>query len=64
MWLQQSLNYLMNAGLEVDGEYGPLTKAAVMEFQKANQPQSGPVDGWAGPKTCLVIREALSNKKD
>ena len=33
-WLQEALNKVNNAGLTVDGAYGPLTKAAVKAFQK------------------------------
>lgn len=59
-WLQTSLNTLQSAGLDVDGSYGPLTKAAVSAFQTAHQPLSGPVDGWAGPKTSSVISSELA----
>jgi peptidoglycan hydrolase-like protein with peptidoglycan-binding domain len=33
-WLQDSLNDLIGAGLEVDGIYGAATKAAISEYQK------------------------------
>lgn len=59
-WLQTSLNTLAKAGLEVDGSYGPKTKAAVETFQKAHQPAAGPIDGWAGPKTNAVIKIELA----
>ena len=32
-WLQSALNVVDNAGLQVDGHYGPLTRAAVEAFQ-------------------------------
>ncbi len=35
MWLQTALNTVNNAGLKVDGSYGPITKGAVKKFQKA-----------------------------
>ncbi len=35
MWLQTALNNVNNAGLKVDGSYGPITKKAVKKFQKA-----------------------------
>jgi peptidoglycan hydrolase-like protein with peptidoglycan-binding domain len=55
---QQDLNKLGTAPpLDVDGEYGPLTKAAVTEFQRAHPPLE--VDGWAGPETMKAIRAAL-----
>lgn len=62
MWVQRSLNLLQDAGLAVDGEYGKLTKAAVEVFQKAHQPASGPVDGWAGELTCRVIDEEMAKR--
>lgn len=58
-WLQTSLNKL-GAKLDVDGDYGPLTKAAVKAFQTVHQPASGTIDGWAGPKTNAVIRAELA----
>jgi peptidoglycan hydrolase-like protein with peptidoglycan-binding domain len=57
-WLQDSLNTLSNAGLEVDGDYGPATNRAVCEFQKAN---GLAVDGWAGPETVAAIMKALES---
>jgi peptidoglycan hydrolase-like protein with peptidoglycan-binding domain len=55
-WLQQSLNQLIDAKLVVDGQYGPLTKAAVEEFQRRN---GLTVDGWAGVLTEAKILELL-----
>ena len=55
-WLQESLNSLVDAGLKVDGDYGPATKAAVKKFQQ----QFGlTVDGWAGAITQSAIVDAL-----
>lgn len=48
--VQILLNALNNAGLEVDGSFGKLTKAAVVAYQKAN-PECGTADGIVGPKT-------------
>jgi peptidoglycan hydrolase-like protein with peptidoglycan-binding domain len=56
-WLQEALNKLNNAGLDVDGEYGAATNKAVSEFQKANGLK---VDGWAGPETVAIIMKALA----
>lgn len=56
--VQRALNRLMNAGLDEDGAYGPLTKAAVLEFQKAHPPLVA--DGWAGPKTKAVLQAELA----
>lgn len=60
MWVQRSLNKLASAGLAVDGEYGPLTRAAVTAFQTSHQPVAGPIDGWSGPMTNAVIASELA----
>lgn len=60
MWIQTSLNTLIKSGLDVDGDYGPATKAAVTNFQTANQPAAGPIDGWAGRKTQAVLVSELA----
>lgn len=60
MWVQRSLNTLANAGLHVDGAYGPLTRAAVEAFQRDHQPDAGPIDGWSGPMTNTVIASELA----
>ena len=52
--LQQFLNYVFGAGLDVDGSYGPATKTAVKKAQEAINniwPGSLPVDGLFGAKT-------------
>ena len=55
-WVQQSLNHLIGAGLSVDGVLGPLTRAAIMQFQAIWQiPQTGIVD----PETDYDLRAAL-----
>lgn len=55
-WLQSSLNQLIGAGLSVDGVLGPLTRAAVMQFQTIwGIAQTGIVD----PETDYDIRAAL-----
>src|SRR5262245_12171589 len=35
-WLQTALNIIGAESLDVDGEYGPLTKAAVKQFQETH----------------------------
>lgn len=53
--IQTQLNARTNANLDVDGYYGPATKAAVKSFQmQANLV----VDGWAGPATLAALEKA------
>jgi len=54
--VQEALNVLIAARLEVNGEYDGDTKAAVMAFQYKYNLQ---VDGVAGPITRQKIRELL-----
>jgi peptidoglycan hydrolase-like protein with peptidoglycan-binding domain len=57
--IQQDLNKLgATPPLDVDGEYGPLTKAAVTKFQSEHPPLE--VDGWAGPETMKAIAAAIT----
>lgn len=50
--VQRAMNYLIQAGLTVDGDFGAATDAAVREFQK----QAGlGVDGKVGPRTIRAI---------
>jgi hypothetical protein len=59
-WLQTALNVLgANPPLDVDGEYGPMTKDAVLQFQKAHDVVA---DGWAGDTTHATLQLALSKK--
>ena len=46
--LQQALNQRNNAGLATDGVYGPLTRDAVINWQRREQID---VDGIVGPQT-------------
>lgn len=58
-WLQRGLNIVMDAGLEIDGSFGPLTDAAVRAFQS----QYGlEVDGMAGAITRAALSRALNEK--
>ena len=54
-WLQWHLNQL-GEKLAVDGSFGPLTKAAVLRFQKR---QKLTQDGIAGPKTRAELKRAV-----
>jgi len=56
-WLQASLNTLTHADIDVDGNYGRQTRAAVLAFQRAHPPLSA--DGFAGPKTIAVAQALL-----
>ena len=59
-WLQTALNVLgANPPLDVDGEYGPMTKDAVLQFQKAHDLVA---DGWAGDTTHAALQLALAKK--
>ena len=59
-WLQTALNALgANPPLDVDGEYGPMTKDAVLQFQKAHELVA---DGWAGDVTHTTLQLALSKR--
>jgi len=59
-WLQTALNALgANPPLDIDGEYGPMTKDAVQLFQKASKLVA---DGWAGDATHTALQLALSRR--
>lgn len=52
-WVQSSLNRVMGSGLAVDGVLGPLTRAAIMDFQRR---EGLVVDGIAGPVTKAALQ--------
>jgi hypothetical protein len=56
-WVQQRLNEIDNAGLEVDGVNGPFTIRAVEKFQAAHDLD---IDGVAGPLTTAAIKKILA----
>jgi hypothetical protein len=57
LWVQQSLNQLgVDPRLDEDGENGPLTKAAVSQFQRANGLD---VTGFADGATVAAIERKL-----
>lgn len=59
-WLQTALNILgATPPLDVDGEYGPMTKDSVLQFQKAHELVA---DGWAGDATHAAMQLALSKR--
>jgi peptidoglycan hydrolase-like protein with peptidoglycan-binding domain len=60
-WVQGALNNVVtpSPALDVDGIYGPKTKAAVEKFQADNKLTS---DGWAGTITRNAIDAILTAK--
>jgi murein L,D-transpeptidase YcbB/YkuD len=59
-WLQTAINALgASPPLDVDGEYGPMTKDAVLQFQRTHELVA---DGWAGDATHAALQLALSKK--
>ena len=58
-WLQTSLNSLLGANIQVDGDYGEQTKAAVRQYQRNSGLRP---DGWAGMLTEASIFNALSRR--
>jgi peptidoglycan hydrolase-like protein with peptidoglycan-binding domain len=60
-WIQTALNVIgTNPPLDVDGEYGPRTTEAVLQFQKA---QGLVTDGWAGDTTHAALQLAFSKAR-
>ena len=57
--LQQDLNTVMGSGLTVDGDFGPLTEAAVEAFQHKYKLA---VDGEYGPQSAAMMKAALAGK--
>lgn len=53
-WVQQSLNFSMNARLAVDGQMGPRTQEAVIAFQRKHGLSP---DGWVGVMTMAKLEE-------
>jgi peptidoglycan hydrolase-like protein with peptidoglycan-binding domain len=60
-WLQTALNLIgTQPPLDVDGEYGPLTAAAVKQFQETHGLVA---DGWAGDVTHVALQAAVAKAK-
>ena len=55
-WVQWHLNKAAGEKLAVDGDFGRLTKAAVLRFQKNKKLA---VDGIVGPKTRAALKKAV-----
>jgi len=56
--LQSTLNKKINCGLDVDGDFGNLTKTCVKKYQKQNNLE---VDGIVGPMTCKSLNSSSSS---
>jgi peptidoglycan hydrolase-like protein with peptidoglycan-binding domain len=54
-WVQAALNMIDGAKLDIDGKYGPATRAAVEKFQHSH---GLTVDGWAGDALCAELFKA------
>jgi peptidoglycan hydrolase-like protein with peptidoglycan-binding domain len=59
-WVQESLNTLVDADLEVDGEIGPETVKAVKKYQGL---RGLDVDGWLGVLTLSKLEEDMSKRR-
>ena len=55
--LQQDLNFAIGAKLIVDGQFGPLTRQALCNFQRQNKIV---IDGVYGPVSYSTMRRVLS----
>lgn len=59
-WVQASLNLVDHAGLDIDGEVGPLTREATSSFQQdAGLPPTGVAD--FATRSALITRTAVWN---
>ena len=56
-WIRASLNAVAGARLNVDGNFGRVTKRAVIAFQASHGLEP---DGIAGPLTIAALEAALS----
>ena len=55
-WVQASLNLLIGAGLDVDGELGPLSREAILEYQDDNGlHQTGVADKQTVAEMCTDL---------
>lgn len=59
--IQQFLNQTINAGLTVDGQFGPLTQAAVEKFQSQVMHMSNPNGVWTFSMWVQYIQPTQSN---
>ncbi|WP_234969770.1 peptidoglycan-binding protein [Alicyclobacillus vulcanalis] len=59
--VQQFLNRTINAGLTVDGQFGPLTQAAVEKFQSQVMHMSNPNGIWTFSMWVQYIQPSQSN---
>jgi hypothetical protein len=61
-YLQAALNHHINAGLEVDGDFGGETLKAVKAFQTKHKAEGVLVDGVVGDQTWSFLREGAPEK--
>jgi len=61
-YLQTALNYHINAGLEVDGDFGGRTLKAVKAFQRKYKKEGVLEDGIVGDQTWSYLREGAPAK--
>ena len=59
-WLQESLNTLDSAGLDVDGVYGTKTFEAVKKYQARSSLEP---DGWAGMLTMAKLEDDIGPRR-
>ena len=59
MEVQDALNTCSDAGLDVDGKWGPATTAAVRAFQKDN---GFAQVGYVGPKTAAMLNDCTTTE--
>lgn len=61
-YLQEALNHHINAGLEVDGDFGGQTLKAVKAFQRKHKDEGVLEDGIVGDQTWSFLREGVPQK--
>ena len=58
-YLQQDLNFVIDAGLKVDSDYGSATEKAMRRFQTK---YTLTIDGMYGPKSAAKMKTVISSK--
>ena len=60
--LQNMLNHVLGLSLDVDGAYGPKTRAAIIKFQRLPANKGMQVDGVIGRETFSALNKAAKEK--